>query len=185
MSLFHQDWTHDGDTALHVVANDLARSETGHALALHRDARALGHLPSSTLKVLWEAGSQYIPPLELIGGGSAWTRTVADLCDAWLAADTHQALTGDDCEDGIGSLDAVLSEIEAARFLPAKVRAALADCARRSTPDLAFRIMLRTILCTTVASLSAEQYGRLEAIGSAMRYGEFVVASVRYLVEES
>jgi hypothetical protein len=96
-----------------------------------------------------------------------------------------QALTGDDCEDGIGCLDAVLSEIEAARFLPAEVRAALADCARRCTPDLAFRTMLRTVLCTTVASLSAEQYARLEAIGAAMRYGACVVDSVRYLVEES
>jgi hypothetical protein len=34
-----------------------------------------------------------------------------------------------------------------------------------------------------VRSLTQEQYARLEAIGSALHHGEFVVDSVRYLVE--
>jgi hypothetical protein len=34
------------------------------------------------------------------------------------------------------------------------------------------------------ASLSPDQYGRLEAVGSALQYGEFVVDNVRFLVEE-
>ncbi|WP_318201872.1 hypothetical protein [Streptomyces sp. SCL15-4] len=34
-------------------------------------------------------------------------------------------------------------------------------------------------------SLSPEQYQRLEAIGSALRYGEYVVDSVKYLVERA
>jgi hypothetical protein len=33
-------------------------------------------------------------------------------------------------------------------------------------------------------TLSPEQYTRLEAIGADLRYGEFVVDSVRYLIEQ-
>jgi len=43
---------------------------------------------------------------------------------------------------------------------------------------------MRAIRCAPDASLSSEQYTRLEAIGSALRYGEFVVDFVRYLVEQ-
>ncbi|MFF9211328.1 MULTISPECIES: hypothetical protein [unclassified Streptomyces] len=34
------------------------------------------------------------------------------------------------------------------------------------------------------ARLSPARYARLEAIGSALHYGEFVVDNVRYLVDE-
>ncbi|MER7217255.1 MULTISPECIES: hypothetical protein [Streptomyces] len=37
--------------------------------------------------------------------------------------------------------------------------------------------------CAPDASLSPDQYQRLEAVGSALQYGEFVVDSVKYLVE--
>ncbi|MFF9089896.1 hypothetical protein ACF1BE_26460 [Streptomyces sp. NPDC014991] len=80
-------------------------------------------------------------------------------------------------------LDAVVAAIEAARFLPPEVRAALTDCANRCTPDVAFRVLPRTIRCAPGASLSSEQYTRLEAIGSALQYGEFVVDFVKCLVE--
>ncbi|MEU8468415.1 hypothetical protein AB0F30_10865 [Streptomyces sp. NPDC029006] len=186
MGLFHQDWTHDGDTAADVVAGHLAESVDEQALAVRRDASVLGNLPSPALEVLWYAGAQYMPGLQPLGGGAGWTRTVVQLCDARLAASTDvRPLTGADTEDGTACLDAVLAEIEAAQFLAAEVRAALADCAHRCTPDVAFRLLLRTIRCAPDASLSCEQYTRLEAIGSALRYGEFVVDFVKYLVEQS
>ncbi|MEU2880537.1 hypothetical protein [Streptomyces sp. NPDC007070] len=185
MSLFHQDWIHDGETAADVVAEYLAQSQDEQALAVRRDARLLDALPSSTLEVLWEAGSQYMPAFHLVGGGAEWTRTVADLCDARLSAHTEvHALTGADAEEGAACLDAVVAEIEAVRLLPAEVRSALTECARRCSPDLAFRVLLKAIsYAPAEITLSAARYARMEAIGSALRYGEFVVDSVAYLVE--
>ena len=126
-----------------------------------------------------------MPSFRLLGGGTEWTRTVVGLCDKRLSTNGDvRPLTGADAEDGTACLDAVLAEIEAARFLEPEVRAALADCARRCTPDVAFRALLRAISCAPDASLSAEQYTRLEAIGSALQHGEYVVDYVRYLVEQ-
>ncbi|MGR6970055.1 hypothetical protein ACU639_10630 [Streptomyces cynarae] len=185
MHFFHQDWTYEGDTAADVVAKHLAESADEESLAVRRDALILGILPSPTLEVLWEAGSQYMPSFERLGGGAEWTRTVVGLCEARLSANPEvRPLTGADTEDGTACLDAVLAEIEGAPFLAAEVRAALTDCARRCTPDVAFRVLLRAISCAPDASLSAEQYTRLEAIGSALQYGEYVVDYVRYLVEQ-
>ncbi|MGX9891129.1 hypothetical protein [Streptomyces sp. NPDC002276] len=188
MRFFHQDWTHDGDTAAEVVANHLAAWSDESALAVRRDARTLGNLPSETLEVLWNAGAECLPSFETrLGSGAKWTRTIVRLCDARLSTEAGiRPLAGADTEDGTACLDAVVAEIEEARFLTAEVRAALVDCARRCTPDLAFRVLLRaTLRATPSASLSPDQYGRLEAIGSALRYGEFVVDDVRFLVEES
>jgi len=185
MGFFHQDWIHDGDTAADVVAKHLAESVDEEALAVRRDALTLGALPSPTLEVLWTAGAQYMPGWDRVGGGAVWTRTVVDLCDARLSAKAAvRPLTGPDTEDGPACRDRVVAEIEGTRFLDAEVRGALVDCARRCTPDVAFRVLLRAIGCAPDASLSPDQYARLEAIGSALQYGEFVVDFVRYLVEE-
>lgn len=186
MSLFHQDWTHDGDTAAEVVARALAESADEEVLAVRRDALVLGGLPSATLETLWCAGAQYMPSFELAGGSAAeWTRSLVGLCDARLSASAGvRPLTGADTEDGPACLDAIVTEIGAARFLAPEVRAALTDCARRCTPDLALRLLLRAIECAPDASLSREQYSRLEAIGSALRYGDHVVDSVKYRVEQ-
>ncbi|MET7777906.1 hypothetical protein ABZU94_28705 [Streptomyces mirabilis] len=52
MDFFHQDWIYDGDTAADVVAEHLMESvDAEEALAVRRDARVLGSLPSSTLEV--------------------------------------------------------------------------------------------------------------------------------------
>ncbi|MER6030798.1 hypothetical protein [Streptomyces sp. NPDC001851] len=185
MGFFHQDATHYGDTAAEIVGNHLAGGINEAALAVRRDAQMLGNLPSETLEVLWDAGAEYMPSFERIGGGAQWTRTVVDLCDARLSGEADvRPLTGADTEDGMACLDAVVAEIEGARFLAAEVRAALVDCARRCTPDLAFRVLLRVIRSAAPdVCLSPDQYARLEAIGSALQYGEFVVENVRYLVE--
>ena len=185
MGFFHQDWTYEAPTAAEVVAQHFPAEAPEEVLAVRRDARTLvDNLSPETLEVLWTAGSQYIPSFER-SSGADWTRTVIGLCDAWLSARSEAcSLTGADTEDGSALRDAVIDEIERVAFLPAEVRVALVDCARRCTPDLAFRVLLRALVYSPEASLSAEQYTRMEAIGSALHYGEFVVESVRYLVEE-
>ncbi|KAB1989096.1 hypothetical protein [Streptomyces triticiradicis] len=186
MGLFHQDWIYDGDTAADVVAKQLsALVDDEEVLAIRRDARTLGNLPSPTLEVLWEAGSQYFPAFDRVGGGAEWTRTVVALCDARLSESSDvPPLAGADVEDGVECLDAIVAEIEGAQFLPAKVRVALTDCATHCTPEVAFRVLLGAINCAPDASLSSEQYTRLEAIGADLQYGEFAVDSVRYLIEQ-
>ncbi len=185
MGFFHQDWIRDGDTAADVVAGHLSKSADEEVLAVRRDACVFGRLPSATLEVLWDAGAQYMPNFVLVGGGVRWTRTIVGLCDERLLTKADvRPLTGADTEDGTDYLDAVVAEIEGAQFLEAGVRQALTDCASRCTPDLAFRVLLRAIRCAPAASLSSEQYTRLEAIGSAMRYGEFVVDFVKHLIDQ-
>lgn len=134
MSFFHQDGTHDGDTAADIVAKHLSESADELVLAVRRDARTLlDNLPSETLEVLWTAGAQYMASFEGTSG-SEWTRTVIGLCDARLAAKADvRPLTGADVEDGWGCRDAVVAEIERAEFLAVEVREALVDCARHCT----------------------------------------------------
>ncbi|MEU9456344.1 hypothetical protein [Streptomyces sp. NPDC048277] len=174
MGFFHQDWVYD-------VPTD-ADEEVS---AVHRDARALlDHLPSETLAVLWTAGAEYPPSFEGTTG-SEWTRTVVGLCEARLSAKTDvRPLTGADTEDGFAHRDAVVAEIERVEFLAAEVREALVDCARHCTPDLALRVLLRTVVNTPRESLSPDQYERLEAIGSALHHGEYVVDAVTFMVDQ-
>ncbi|MFC8434719.1 hypothetical protein [Streptomyces sp. NPDC057253] len=186
MAFFHQDWTHEADTPAKLVARHLPDGAGEYALAVRRDARALlDGLPSRTLEVLWDAGTQYgMGWRQTTGAG--WTQTVVDVCDTWLSAQEQppRPLTGADTEDGLAHLGAVVAEIEGMAFLTAEVRRALADCARACTPDLALRILLRVIEYDSDASLSREQYKRLEDIGSALHYGEFVVPSVEFLIAD-
>ncbi|KUN82575.1 contact-dependent growth inhibition system immunity protein [Streptomyces griseoruber] len=184
MGFFHQDWIHDGPTATDVVAKHLAEESDEEVLAVRRDALALAdRLPSETLEVLWTAGAQYMPGF--VGTtGAEWTRTVVGLCDAVLSTRADvRPLTGADTEDGRSHRDAVVAEIERARFLTAEVREALVDCARDCTPDLALRVLLNAVEYAPGATLSPEQYQGMESIGTALHYGEFVVDRVRYLVE--
>ncbi|WP_371671093.1 contact-dependent growth inhibition system immunity protein [Streptomyces sp. NBC_00289] len=184
MGFFHQDWTYDGPTAADVVAKHLAEESDEEVLAVRRDARTLvDNLPSETLEVLWTAGAQYMPGFAGTSGAE-WTRTVVGLCDARLSAQADvRPLTGADTEDGWSRRDAVVAEIERAEFFTPAVREALVDCARDCTPDLAFRVLLRAVVNAPDATLSPDGYQRMEAIGSALHYGEFVVDSVRFLVE--
>ncbi|MET9459435.1 contact-dependent growth inhibition system immunity protein [Streptomyces canus] len=185
MGFFHQDWIYDGPTAADVVAKHLGEESDEEVLAVQRDAQTLlDQLPSQTLEVLWTAGTQYIPSFERITG-SEWTRTVVDLCAARLSAKADvRPLSGADIEDGLAHRDAVVAEIEQVEFLAAEVRGALVECACRCTPDLAFRVLLRAVVYAPDGSLAPAQYQRMEALGSAFHYGEFVVQSARFLVEE-
>ncbi|WP_053850703.1 hypothetical protein [Streptomyces sp. NRRL B-24085] len=185
LGFFHQDWTYEADTPAELVARHLPEGAGEETLAVRRDALTLlDGLPSQTLEVLWDAGTQYG-----IGfgrtTGAEWTRTVVDVCDTWLAARAQapRPLTGADTEDGLAHRDEVVAEIERMGFLTEEVLRALVDCAHHCTPDLALRVLLRVVAYTSGASLSEEQYKRLEGIGSALHYGEFVVKDVKFLVD--
>jgi len=186
MGFFHQDWTYDADTPAELVARHLPEGAAEYALAVRRDARTLlDGLPSPTLEVLWTAGSQYGPSFDRTTGVE-WTRTVVEVCDTWLSARTEEPapLTGADTEDGLAHRDPVVAEIEQMGFLAAEVRRALVDCAHECTPDLALRVLLRVVEYAPDASLSEEQYKRLEGLGSALHYGEFVVENVEHLIAD-
>ncbi|MGX4691889.1 hypothetical protein [Streptomyces sp. JNUCC 63] len=185
MGFFHQDWMYDGPTAADAVKKHFAEEVDQEVLAVRRDAQALvDGLPSESIEVLWTAGAQYLPGFESTTG-SEWTRTVIALCDARLATTADvRPLTGADLEDGTAQEEAIVAEIGRLDFLDADVKEALAECARRCSPDLAFRVLLRVLVNASGAWLSTDQYARMEAIGSALHYGEFVVEDVRYLVAE-
>jgi hypothetical protein len=113
--------------------------------------------------------------------------TLTGLCDTWLSghAGGDAAAVAPAEWDGVELADTVLAEIKAADFLPDEVGRALTECVRRCTPDLAFRLLLRAmqqIGSASGAALSPEHYARLAALGSALRYGEFVVSEVQHLV---
>lgn len=69
-----------------------------------------------------------------------------------------------------------------------ELTAALTECAYRCTPDLAFRLLLQALANKDSTSpggyarLNREQYARFDAIGAALRYGEYVVTDVEHLV---
>lgn len=198
MSMFHQDWSHHGPTAAAAVQYHFWEGlDQESVLAVRQDARLLQSLPSDTIEALWQAGTATGPDF-FSGGrtgvtsGAQWTETLIGLCDVWLSAKRHvRPLDGptgvQDGADGADVADEVLTEIRRARLVPGTVGHALAECARRCTPDLAFRLLLRAMSeagAEAQASLSLEQYARLETLGAVLQYGEFVVESVGYLVAE-
>ncbi|WP_141205286.1 hypothetical protein [Streptomyces griseorubiginosus] len=194
MSMFHADWTHHGPTAVEAVEYHLwDELEPEAVLAVRRDAALLQRLPSATIEVLWQAGTGTGPSF-FSGGrtgvtsGTEWAQTLTRLCDNWLSrhAGADEAVAVPAEWDGAGLADTVVTEIEAAEFLPDEAGRALAECAHSCTPDLAFRLLLRAMQQTgtaTGAELSPEHYARLAALGAAMRYGEFVVSEVQHLVK--
>ncbi|MEU0210190.1 hypothetical protein [Streptomyces canus] len=193
MSMFHADWTHHGPTAAEAVGYHLwDELDPESVVAVRRDAALLLRLPSATIEALWLAGTEAGPSF-FSGGrtgvtsGTRWMETLTGLCDTWLSrhagGDVAAAVPAE--WDGVELADTVLAEIKAADFLPDEVGRALTECARRCTPDLAFRLLLRAmqqIGTASGAALSPEHYARLAVLGSALRYGEFVVSEVQHLV---
>jgi hypothetical protein len=99
------------------------------------------------------------------------------------------ALSDGDRFEGRDLADQVLSVTKEFRaVLGEEVTHALAECVRRCSPDLAFRLLLQVVptksasLSPEYLHLSAEQYASLEALGAAFRYGEYVVSDIKYLV---
>ena len=194
MSQFHEDWSHNGPTAVAAAEYHLwDELAPGAVLAVRDDARLLRRLPSATIEALWQAGTATGPaffsgsPTGVTSGGQ-WMETLIALCDDWLARNVgdsdHPSTTHGNSEDE-ELADAVLAEIAEARFVPDAVRRDLASCARQCTPDLAFRLLLRAMAEADTGrggTLSPEHYARLEELGAALHYGEFLVSEVRHLV---
>jgi hypothetical protein len=196
MSFFHQDWTLDASSAAEAVAGQFV-AELGpeEVLLVRRDAALLRDgLPSDRITVLWQQGVEAGEHFYRRGratDGADWMRQVLGLCDAWLSrrSDTP-ALSGADRYEGRELADRVLLVVEEYReALGGEVADALAECVRRCTPDLAFRLLLHILpvrsasLSPEYLYLSAEQYARLEALGRAFHYGRYVVSDIEHLVD--
>ncbi|MEU6818803.1 hypothetical protein [Streptomyces sp. NPDC046860] len=191
-TMFHADWTRGTATGPEAVRYHLAPDLGPKAvLALRRDAvRLADGLGRADIETLWQAatnpGGVFSDPPRGFTSGTAWMRAVVAECDAWLAVRPGSApLAGADLEDGSCDSDAVLAEIDRAQDLPEGTRTALAHCATGCTPELAFRLLLRAVCehgLRTGARLSPERYARLEALGSRMRYGPYLVPEVEFLV---
>ncbi|MGV9561993.1 hypothetical protein [Streptomyces sp. NPDC003480] len=194
MSMFHYDWTHNGETGAEAVRYHLgAELDPEEVLCLRRDAQLLlDRLDPGTIETLWQAGTYpegtFCDPRRGFTSGDEWMATIIRLCDAWLSGKRNiRPLSGADTEDGAKVADTVLAEIGQARFLPDGIRHALDECVRCCTPDLAFRLLLRAIPGSVKGfelPLSPEQYARLEKLGSALHYGPYVVSEVKHLVTD-
>ncbi|GGZ90875.1 hypothetical protein ACFOOM_04985 [Streptomyces echinoruber] len=192
---FHQDWTHDAPTAAEAVARQFpGELDPAAVLLVRRDARLLlDHLAPDRIEVLWEACTaeeSFFP--RRAADGAEWMRRLTEVCDRWLSrrADTP-ALSDADSYEGRELAGPVLAEVEEFRsVIGSQVADALTECARRCTPDLAFRFLLKVLPRKYFTPpdryfhLTREHYARLEDIGTALRYGEFVVSEVKYLVED-
>lgn len=190
MDTFHIDWVMEGD-ALHAL-NEYLWSELNpkEVVLLRRDASTLlSSLTCQEIETLWLksiAGS--FPFGGVIGSGRDWMRMIIDQCDAWLSGKPEPQLSTGDLYDGLEERDAVLlliDEMSEAGALPAieqgeypPVSTVLTECARRCTPDLAFRFLIRMVLRSGVR-LTAEQYGPLLRQAEAFSYGEFLMANLR------
>ncbi|MFF3762787.1 hypothetical protein ACFYYR_01640 [Streptomyces sp. NPDC001922] len=196
MNFFHQDWTLDAASEPEAVSNQFVEElHPASVLLVRRDARSLlKGLPAKHITVLWEACAQngeYFFRHDRVPDGAEWMRQVIQVCEDWLShrPDTP-TLTGPDLDEGRGLADEVLSTVtEFNGILDQKVTAALAECVRGCTPDLAFRLLLQALPVKSAAmfpdavNVSEAQYARLEALGRAFHYGEFVVGDVKHLTE--
>ncbi|TVZ99533.1 hypothetical protein [Streptomyces sp. BK340] len=196
MSFFHQDWTLDASTEAEAVANQFVEElEPASVLLVRRDARLLlDNLSSDQIKVLWEGcadGGEYFFRRGRVAEGAEWMRDVIAVCDTWLShRSAPTTLTDADAYEGRELADQILASVQEFRsILAPEVADALGACSRSCTPDLAFRLLLRALVERSASrspghvSLSEYQYARLNRLGSAFNYGEFVVSDVRYLVE--
>ncbi|WP_353944772.1 hypothetical protein ABII15_26455 [Streptomyces sp. HUAS MG91] len=195
MSFFHQDWRHDAPTPAGVVAHQFVDElYPASVLSVRRDAQHLvDQLAPGRIETLWTSCSE---ERNLFPGcvtdGAVWMRQIIAECDTWLARRGDEPVLPEaDRYDGLELLDPVLREIaEFTGLLGEEVSEALTECARRCTPDLAFRLLLPALRESCLYGpqrpfeLSSAQFGRLKRLGSAFHYGEFVVSEYEYLVYE-
>lgn len=193
---FHADWSLMGsptEVLAHFLSPELYPSTVS---ALARDARILREgLSGEAIDLLWMASTEGFAKFrETIVSGRQWTDVIDERCQHWFAAHPEAVFNPVDPEPGLDHLDEVLNEIDVLAeawptvrqpwLLSAELMAsALRQCALRCTPDLALRFLLRTI-DRTMISLTRADYTRLEHLGQALSYGEFLVPSLDYLLEE-
>ncbi|MEU1482386.1 hypothetical protein [Streptomyces sp. NPDC005752] len=196
MSFFHRDWAPDASTEADAVAGQFVEElEPEAVLLVRRDARLLHDaLPADRVTVLWEGcveGGERFFHRGRLTDGAAWTRQLTGVCDTWLARrPAPVTLSGADRYDGpelAGRVRAAVEEFDG--VLEGEMVRALTECVDRCTPDLAFRLLLRALpvrsdaLSPQYLRLSTERYARLAELGTAFRYGEYVVGDVGHLVD--
>lgn len=185
---FHQDWRHDG-AAENVLRRVLNTDRPADVAVLRNDARlARAGLPASAVEALWQAGTEgfWFGPDGDSPSGPAWLDTIMARADDWFAERPGTDTVTWSIPDPVGP---VLAEIEAFGRVyrgkhnapPAEVLAALADCARNCSADLALRFLLRAFLQSSLL-ISREWYERLQRLGDEIGYGEFVVGALDALV---
>jgi len=195
MGFFHQDWTLDAATEVEVVKQQfVAELEPTAVLLVRRDARLLlNNLASDQITTLWEScaeGGEYFFHRGRIMDAAEWMRQVIEVCDGWLSCRTDAPELSDaDRYEGQELAGAVLALTgEFGDVIGARTADALAECVRRCTPDLGFRLLLRALAnkyytpSDGYVTLTGEQYARLEETGAAFHYGEYVVTDVEHLV---
>lgn len=195
MEFFHQDWRLDASTPAEAVANQfVGELEPVSVLLVRRDAGLLlDGLTSGQIKALWEGCAEATASFfhRHVAAGDEWMRQVVEVCDAWLSRRAGTSGLSEADRYGGDELAAeVMAEVEEFRdVLDPEVVDALAESVRRCSPDLAFRLLLRALpkksasLSPEYLYLPEEQYARLEALGNAFHYGEYVVSGIRYLVD--
>ncbi|MFJ3631356.1 hypothetical protein [Streptomyces sp. NPDC090112] len=186
MSSFHADWSSYAESEAEAVEKSLWDGlDPRHVMLLRRDAvRLLERLPAASVERLWESG---VEVSEFFGrrvqSGEQWMRLIIQRCDAWLLRGECVSLSEVDQDDGFGNSDTVLNELgRSIDILGSDLVSDLEKCARYCSPDLAFRFLLQALECRG-EKIARPRYERLEGIGSVLRYGEFLVSKLDYLVD--
>lgn len=188
---FHLDWRYAG-SAENVLVRVLNTDQPAEVTVLRNDARlARTGLPAAAVEALWQAvtGTFRFGPDGDSPSGPAWLDTIVAGADGWFAEHPGTDPVTWSIPDPVGP---VLAEIEALGRVyrgkynappAAEVLAALADCARNCSADLALRFLLRTVTESNLR-ISREWYERLQRLGNELGYGEFVVGAIDHLIEE-
>ncbi|WP_030950923.1 hypothetical protein [Streptomyces sp. NRRL S-481] len=197
VDFFHQDWPLDASDEAEVVANQFVDDlDPETVLLVRRDARLLlDTLTPDQIAVLWlsagEKDAFRFGRSPASASPPVWMRTVIRECDRWLENHMHGRLSGGDLEDGFGLVDEIVEEIRKyGDSIGADSVEALTVCARRCTPDLAFRFFLKALSSKLLSLplrekhfLTASRYERLGEIGEALNYGEFIVSELEHMVD--
>ncbi|MFB4262576.1 hypothetical protein [Nonomuraea sp. GTA35] len=188
MTKFHADWTNNADSAIGAVRHTLWRGlDSRYVISVRRDATLLLEgLSSESIEQLWRSGVEAANFFgHRVPSGSLWMQMLIDECDAWLqrrSITPPGSLDPIDQEAGAGHTGAILTELsEAAGAIGADLADRLTRCVHHCTPDLAFRVLLRTLVVKG-EPISRGQYERFTRIGEALHYGEFVVSITEHLV---
>ncbi|MFF4406274.1 hypothetical protein [Streptomyces sp. NPDC001404] len=198
---FHMDWVHSGANPREVVrgwADLVGVDEDGleELRLLRRDVLMLLASPLSDEEVhaLWRAAARYYPDFPVEENeparGRVWLTEIDHELHPFLGDSAHEALAMESVNDSVQSAVIALAESLTPRSelplepLPAKsVVAAVERCAREVSPSLAFRFLLRAYSAYD-SPVPASLWPRFEEVNQAFGYGEFMLSTIEYLLEE-
>ncbi|MGW4913187.1 hypothetical protein [Streptomyces sp. NPDC004270] len=190
----HQDWSGSREEIRDVAdGDDIGQTPGSAAAVLLEDTLRLlrSALPDTAVSALWVGASGTPRRIE----GRDWLRLIGDVCRERLAeaapaytpvvALARTELAGPVLREVRETAAVVADKVLSAHWRPvpaADVMSALEHVVTRIDPDLGFRLFLR-VLSTLSVPLTREQYGRYEAIGERIGYGEYHVSDVEYLID--